>query len=120
MKMESLDPMLGAPARVAILATLADGRLWSFSELKEETGLADGNLHVQSRKLLDAGLATAEKMVRGRRRVTCYRMTPEGRELLAAYVRRLSRALGADGEKPDLPQPGRKQTPLKDDGSRVW
>ncbi len=49
------DKHFTSPARLAIIASLASGEPRSFTELKEETGLADGNLHVQTRKLQEIG-----------------------------------------------------------------
>ncbi len=108
--------MLAAPARVAILATLADGHPWVFSDLRDETRLADGNLHVQTRKLKDAGYIAGEKVPVGGRRVTRFRLTDAGRQALAAYVRRLERALktGDDTETRS------RSSVRRDDGGRVW
>ncbi len=117
MKYDDLDPHLAAPARIAILATLADGQAWLFADLRKETNLADGNLHVQTRRLKEAGYVEAEKIPRGGRRVTCFRLTEAGREALAAYVRRLRRAL-RQGETPGPEQP--RPVRRRDDDSRVW
>ena len=69
MKFSDMDEMLGTPARLAILATVArppsaeeDGNRWSFMALRRETGLADGNLHVQTRKLVDAGYLSRDQI----------------------------------------------------------
>ena len=56
MKVLDIDEMLGVPARLAIIATAAGGERWTFTALGRETGLADGNLHVQTRKLSAARL----------------------------------------------------------------
>ena len=53
--------MLGVPARLAIIATAAGGERWTFTALGRETGLADGNLHVQTRKLTAAGFLAVER-----------------------------------------------------------
>ncbi|HPF70125.1 MAG TPA: transcriptional regulator [Candidatus Krumholzibacteria bacterium] len=93
MNARTLDPQLGAPARLAIVATLADGRDWTFSDLKAATGLADGNLHVQVSKLAEAGYLKARRERRGGREVTCYRIQPEGTEALRRLIDRLQAAL---------------------------
>ena len=120
MKVEELNEMLGAAARVAILATLADGRSWSFAGLKEETGLADGNLHVQTRKLKSAGMVWSEKVPQGRRQVTSFRLTEAGRTALEEHVRRLRAALlRGEGSQKQTPA-GMDPAIGKEDDSRVW
>ena len=47
--------MISAPCRLGILATLVPGVPVSFTDMKAETSLSDGNLHVQTRKLADVG-----------------------------------------------------------------
>lgn len=115
MKMRALDPLLGTPARLAIMATLADGRDWTFTELREATGLADGNLHVQASKLAEGGYLRIKKIKRGARTATCYRAEDEGQEALRRHVEKLQRAIA--GERPS--KPGAPTQPKTDD-SRVW
>ena len=125
MKVESIDEMLGAPARMAILATLADGKAWVFSALKEETGLADGNLHVQTGKLKAAGLVWVEKVPQGGRQVTSFTITEKGRGLLEEHVRHLRAALDKGdpdrgSQEPGQESPGAKGGAGRPDRSRVW
>lgn len=120
MKADSLDDMLGAPARVAILATLADGQPWIFSALREETGLADGNLHVQAGKLKNAGLVWVEKVAHGGRQVTSFRLTEKGRSLLEEHVRQLRSALDRAGREPAPDRGGARRGADRPDPSRVW
>ena len=86
MKMRALDPLLGTPARLAIMATLADGHDWTFTELREATGLADGNLHVQTSKLAEGGYVKIRKIKRGSRTATCFRAEDEGGVLAHALL----------------------------------
>ncbi len=110
--------MLAAPARVAILATLANGQPWLFADLKVETGLADGNLHVQTRKLLKAGYIGAEKVNPKGRRVTRFQLAELGRKALRTYLEQIAQAINQQGQAPGL---GRSKPPArKDDDSRVW
>ncbi len=88
--------MITSPARLAILATLAPGEAVRFTELKRETGLADGNLHVQTNKLADAGYIDIRKGLRGRRSVTEFRMTELGLERLRFHVRTLQSVLESE------------------------
>ena len=76
------DEQLMSAARLSIIASLIDGAALSFTELKQQTGLADGNLHVQSRKLSNNGYIEILKDTRGSRPVTRFRLTELGREAL--------------------------------------
>ena len=90
------DEMISAPCRLGILATLVPGLPVTFSEMKKETSLSDGNLHVQTRKLADAGYIEINKTMKGRRSVTEFRITELGRERLRLYVMKLQQILDAD------------------------
>ena len=61
MRAGDLDDNLAAPARLAVMASLYPGAPLSFRALKLATGLADGNLHVQTRHLAEAGYVTIRK-----------------------------------------------------------
>jgi DNA-binding transcriptional ArsR family regulator len=90
------DEMISSPARLSILSTLVPGESVSFVEMKRATGLADGNLHVQTKKLGDAGYLEARKAVRGRRRVTEFRLTELGLERFRLFVRKLQAVLDTE------------------------
>ena len=120
MHVSTIDPQLAAPARLAILATLADGRPWPFSELGDETGIADGNLHVQTRKLAEGGYLAASKARRGGRLVTCYELTESGRRALAAHLRRLADAMAGPGADWDRPVKRPSRPRIARDDSRFW
>ncbi len=94
MKARDMDELLGTSARLAIVLTLADQQPWTFTALRNETGLADGNLHVQARKLVAAGYLEAEKVQQGNRRVTAYRLSSHGWQQLRAHGQQLGRAFG--------------------------
>ncbi len=118
MQISEIDPLLGAPARLVILATVADGQRWTFRALREATGLADGNLHVQAGKLVAAGYLTSSKEAQGRRTVTAFELTGTGRQVLRAHIQRLSELVV------ELPRRtvARRRCDDSDshDGSRVW
>ncbi len=128
MKYSDVDEMLGTPARLAILATVArppvaeeDGKLWSFMALRRETGLADGNLHVQTRKLVDAGYLARDHARRGGRTVTCFELTEAGRSALRTLIARLRAAVEGPARPSAAeraPRPPRRPEPIDD--SRVW
>lgn len=94
------DEIISAPCRLGILATLVPGDSVSFTKMKEATSLSDGNLHVQTRKLADAGYIAIHKVKKGRRSVTLFEITELGRDRLRLHVTKLQRILeaGAGGE----------------------
>lgn len=109
------DEMISAPCRLGILATLVPGLAVSFTEMKSATSLSDGNLHVQTRKLSDAGYIEINKIMKGRRSVTQFSITELGRERFRLYVMKLQKILDADtGAR----QPVRR--PARPDDSAVW
>ena len=112
MNARTLDPLLGTPARLAIVATLADGRDRTFTELKSATGLADGNLHVQTRRLTEAGYLRRRREQREGRQVTCYRLEEDGLAALRKLADRLQAAL--TGVRPV------RTGPRERDDSQVW
>ena len=117
--MRDVDELLCLPARLAVMATMADGRRWSFSALGEETGLADGNLHVQTRRLVEAGYAARHKERRGNRKVTVFELTERGRAAMLAHVESLRNTL--DRARPTSPAPARRgELGPRVDASRVW
>jgi DNA-binding transcriptional ArsR family regulator len=92
MKAMDVDDHLGIPARLAIVATLAQGQRLTFTGLREQTGLADGNLHVQTRRLLTAGYLVGERVRQGGRSVTRFELTERGRLAFVELIRRLREA----------------------------
>ena len=118
MKVQDRDDILGAPARLAIVATAAGGERWTFTALRRETGLADGNLHVQTRKLTTAGYLARERERQGNRTVTCFELTEKGRQAFQDHIRRLNRALRGEGRfgRGDFSEKGGRGQ----DKSQVW
>ncbi len=110
-----IDEMISAPCRLGILATLVPGEPISFTEMKKATSLSDGNLHVQTRKLSDAGYIEITKGMKGRRSVTRFRITELGLERLRLHVMKLQEVL--DKRTAATRGSGRSQRP---DDSAVW
>ena len=94
------DEMISAPCRLGILATLVPGEPVSFTEMKAATSLSDGNLHVQTRKLADVGYVEINKVRRGKRAVTEFRITDLGLERLRLHVMKLQKVLEAETGRP--------------------
>lgn len=113
--MPDFDEMLTSAARLSIVAVLISGEAISFTDLKKRTGIADGNLHVQTRKLADAGYLEIVKGKRGRRSWTRFRISEKGVSTLKLHVRKLQTIL--DHELGDIrPSTG----PRPEEDSQVW
>ena len=98
MNKELLDPVIHAPTRlriVATLAVLADGDRLSFSRLQEMLKLTPGNLITHLRKLEDAGYLSSDSTGNGRGSHTWVALTHEGRVALDTYTARLRDLLGS-------------------------
>jgi hypothetical protein len=109
------DPMISAPCRLGILATLVPGLPVTFTQMKDATSLSDGNLHVQTRKLADVGYIHIGKRSGGKRTVTEFSITSLGRERLKLYVVKLQEILDAEAHTEDRIAPTRRA-----DDSAVW
>ncbi len=89
-----LDPVIHGKLRLAVLSLLTGVADADFTWLRDKTGSTDGNLGAQMLKLEEAGYVAMEKRFAGRKPQTVYRMTPIGRDALAAYVSALKVLLG--------------------------
>jgi DNA-binding transcriptional ArsR family regulator len=94
---EALDPLIHAPARLRIMATLAalpEGVALSFTRLQDMLELTPGNLITHLRKLEDAGYLTTTKTGNGTASRTSIGLTGRGRAALGAYTATLRGLLG--------------------------
>ncbi|MGA0920389.1 MAG: winged helix-turn-helix domain-containing protein [Gemmatimonadaceae bacterium] len=82
----ALDKIIHERMRLAIVSTLAVHAQLTFNELKALLETSDGNLSVHARKLEEAGYIACTKGFEGRVPRTIYRITPEGRRALDAYL----------------------------------
>lgn len=97
MTADSLDPVIHAPARLRIVATLAalpHGASLSFTRLQQMLDLTPGNLITHLRKLEDAGYLDSETTGNGRASRTAIALTPGGRAALDTYTNALRDLLG--------------------------
>ena len=81
MSTDALDPVIHAPARLRIVATLAalpNGDTLSFTRLQDILALTPGNLITHLRKLEDAGYLTSETTGNGRGSRTSIALTRPG------------------------------------------
>jgi DNA-binding transcriptional ArsR family regulator len=94
---DMLDPVIHAPARLRIVATLAalpDGDSLSFTRMQDILELTPGNLITHLRKLEDAGYLTSETTGNGRASHTSIALTRQGRAALDAYTTALRDLIG--------------------------
>jgi DNA-binding MarR family transcriptional regulator len=97
MTADELDPLIHAPTRLKIVATLAalpDGDALSFTRLQDMLSLTPGNLIIQLRKLEEANYISSEKTRNGSAQKTTVSLTPGGRTALATYTKALRNLLG--------------------------
>jgi DNA-binding transcriptional ArsR family regulator len=97
MSTDSLDPVIHAPVRLRIVATLAalpDSDSLSFTRLQDMLDLTPGNLITHLRKLEDAGYVTSETTGNGRASRTSVALTRDGRDALESYTGALRELLG--------------------------
>jgi DNA-binding MarR family transcriptional regulator len=94
---EALDPVIHAPARLRIVATLAalpGGDTLAFTRLQDILELTPGNLITHLRRLEDAGYLVTETTGNGRASRTSIALTAHGRAALDAYTDALRDVLG--------------------------
>ena len=89
----SFDPLVANSGRLQILTALAVDESQDFVQLRQTTGLTDGNLASHARRLRGAGLIAMDKQFREGKPVTSFTLTPDGRKALEAHTRRLIAAI---------------------------
>jgi DNA-binding MarR family transcriptional regulator len=72
--------------RLGIMSALAVREELTFTELKAQFDVSDGNLSAHARKLEEAGYLSCTKTFAGRRPKTTYRLTAKGRTALNNYL----------------------------------
>lgn len=87
--LDDLDPLLHEPTRLAIASVLAAVESLTFTELRDQLGLTDGNLSVHLQKLEDKGHVGVTKAFVGRRPQTTCRLSAAGRRAFARYLDQL-------------------------------
>ena len=85
----TLDPLLHAELRLAVMSLLISTDEAEFPYIKEQTGATAGNLSVQVDKLSAAGYIEVEKTFKGKRPCTVCRITPKGLQAFETYVKAL-------------------------------
>ncbi len=80
------DRLVSERIRLGILSALSVSSQMSFNELKKLLDTSDGNLSVHARKLEDAGFIACAKSFVGRKPLTEYSLTSQGRSALEGYL----------------------------------
>ncbi len=96
---DELDPVIHAPARLRVVATLVglgDGDRISFPRLRGMLDMTAGNLSTHLRRLEEAGYVTITKTHEGRSPATYVALTPAGRLAFDVYAQRLRELLGSE------------------------
>ncbi len=96
-ELSSLSGLLEHRVRLAVCVLLSKHDAMSFSRLKQVLDETDGSLGTHLRKLEDAGYVSIEKTYRGRRPVTWYQLSEQGRDQLKEHVANLMRLIDRAG-----------------------
>ncbi len=88
-----LDPIIHAPARLAILTYLYVVESVDYVFLMRQTGLTWGNLSSHLAKLEEAGYVAVEKEFQGKKPHSMVHLTDRGREAFREYRRSMQQVL---------------------------
>lgn len=102
--MEELDALLHQPLRTQLVAFLAAAGELTFSDLKRQLEVSDGNLDAHLKKLLAADYVAVRKESGNGRPQSFFVLTPTGLAALNDYVQKLQRLLPL--EKPAMENSG--------------
>jgi DNA-binding MarR family transcriptional regulator len=81
-----LDRVIHEKGRLPIVSLLAASDELSFTELKEQLNMTDGNLSVHIKTLQEAGFVSVTKSVQNRRPLTTVSLTTAGRKAFTNYI----------------------------------
>jgi DNA-binding MarR family transcriptional regulator len=84
--LDELDPLLHERGRLAIVSVLAAVDSLTFTELRDELEMTDGNLSVHLQKLEERGYVTIAKHFVDRRPQTTCRLSAAGRRAFTRYL----------------------------------
>lgn len=99
-EISELDPVIHAPARLRLVATLSalgDGDRMSFPRLQKLLTMTGGNLSTHLRRLEDAGYVSVAKTHEGRTPATYVALTRAGRLAFDNYTAALRALLEPAG-----------------------
>ena len=81
-----LDRVIHEKGRLPIMSLLAASPELSFTELREQLNMTDGNLSVHIKTLQEAGFVSVTKTFQNRRPLTTVSLTPGGRKAFSQYI----------------------------------
>jgi DNA-binding MarR family transcriptional regulator len=84
-----IDDVIHGRVRLTVMAYLSGAGSADFTQLRDKTGVTDGNLSVNIRKLEEAGYVDIEKKFVGRRPQTLCHLTDVGRSAWITYLERM-------------------------------
>ena len=87
----TLDPVIHAPLRLAVLSMLVGVESADFAYLKQAVQATDGNLSTHLAKLEAAGYIRIEKTFEGKKPKTRCALTDQGRARFIQYIDALQR-----------------------------
>lgn len=102
--MEELDALLHQPLRTQLVAFLAAAGEQTFSDLKRQLEVSDGNLDAHLKKLLAAEYIAVRKESGSGRPQSFFSLTPQGLAALQTYVRQLQKLLPLENLTPEAPR----------------
>lgn len=91
---KDLDPILHSQLRLAVISLLISVKEAEFTFLKEKTNATAGNLSVQIQKLKEAGYINVIKQFKDNYPQTICKITTQGVNAFAEYVKSLQTYLG--------------------------
>jgi DNA-binding MarR family transcriptional regulator len=110
--MDMLDPLLHQPLRTQLAAFLGGAGEATFTELKRQLDVSDGNLDSHLKKLIAANYVSVRKDDTAARVQTCYALTKVGRAALQSYILALQKLLSPESSEP-LAQAKRHSTKMQ-------
>ncbi len=81
-----LDRVIHEKGRLAIMSMLAAAGELSFTDLKVELKMTDGNLTTHIRTLQESGYVSVTKSFQNKRPLTTCALTPGGKKAFTAYI----------------------------------
>jgi DNA-binding MarR family transcriptional regulator len=83
---QNLDKVIHEKGRMAIMSLLAVTSEISFTDMRNDLGMTDGNLTTHIRHLQKAGYVGVTKSFRGKRPLTTLSLTTDGRTAFTTYI----------------------------------
>lgn len=95
---QAIDDVIHSRIRLAVMAILASVDDATFTWLRDEIGVTDGNLSTHMSRLVEAGYVDTTRELSDGRPATRYRLTRAGRAAFRDYIERIESLL--EGAKP--------------------